>query len=282
MTRVEQHWVPKIWYNQQRLFSMTENLRTHRKPLAVSNWKMTMTVAQSLAFVRDFLLQAGAALEQVDVVLCPPYTALHPVAQAIAGTELQLGAQDMAATTDIARTGQVSASLLADAGCHWVMLGHWEVRRHLGDDDGSVNRKIRLAFEHGLRPIALVGPSREMDAALESALGNQLARLLDGCQGEQVARMAFVYEPESSIGRNAPADPHAVAAGCSFIRSWLAEYWGEPTAEQVRIIYGGSVAPQFAVDLLASPQVDGLGASRQGRDPAAFAHIVRSVAKAKQ
>jgi triosephosphate isomerase len=252
-----------------------------RKPLAISNWKMNMTVAQSISFVHDFISLASTELEQVDVVLCPPFTALHPVSQTIFGMPLQLGAQDMAATTDIARTGQVSASLLIDAGCRWVMLGHWEVRRHLGDDDKSVNHKIQLAFKHGLRPIALIGPSRESDQSLQASLGGQLARLLNGCQQEHVARMAFVYEPEGQIGGSAPDDPQSVADGCGYIRGWLAKNWGEPTAEQVRIIYGGSVAPQFAASLLDSPHVDGLGASRQGRDPSAFAQIVHSIACAK-
>jgi triosephosphate isomerase len=260
---------------------MNDALILSRKPLAVSNWKMTMSIAQSLSFVGDYLPLAGGDLEQVDVVLCPPFTALHPVAQAIAGTPLQLGAQDMAATDEIARTGQVSASLLLDAGCRWVMLGHWEVRRHLGDDDKNVNRKIQLAFKHGLRPIALIGPSRDSDQSLQATLGGQLARLLSGCQQGHVARMAFVYEPEGQIGGSAPDDPQSVADGCGYIRGWLAKNWGEPTAEQVRIIYGGSVAPQFAASLLDSPHVDGLGASRQGRDPSAFAQIVRSIARAK-
>lgn len=257
---------------------MNEKPITSRKPMAVSNWKMTMTVVQSLAYVRDFLSSASVDLEQIDVVLCPPYTALYPVAQAIVGTPLQLGAQDMAATDEIARTGQISASLLADAGCEWVMLGHWEVRRHLGDDDEKVNHKIRHAFDSGLRPIAFVGPSHASHSSLQTALAGQLDRLLDGCQGEQVARMAFVYEPETSIGRTAPTDPQAVAEGCTYIRGHLTANWGDRIADQVRIIYGGSVAPGFAAGLLASPNVDGLGASRQGRDPAAFAQIVHSIA----
>lgn len=261
---------------------MSKKLSTSRQPLAVSNWKMTMSIEQCRSFVRDFLSLAGDDLEQVEVVLCPPFTALHPVAQAIAGTRLQLGAQDMAATDEIARTGQVSASLLLDAGCQWVMLGHWEARRYLGDTDEIVNRKIRLAFEYSLRPIALVGPESEPDSSLQVSLAQQLERLLDGCRGEQVARMAFVYEPEGKIGGEAPEEPRAVAAGCGIIRGWLAEKWGNRVAEQVRIIYGGSVAPEYAPNLLASPHVDGLGASRQGRDPASFARIVHSIRSAEE
>jgi triosephosphate isomerase len=115
------------------------------KPLALSNWKMAMTIVESLAFVRDFEVIAGDLLEEVDVVICPPFTALWPVAQALrdspsAGSgrsRIQLGGQNIAPTADLARTGEISAALLADVGCQWVMLGHWEVRRHLGDDEGK-------------------------------------------------------------------------------------------------------------------------------------------------
>jgi triosephosphate isomerase len=133
-----------------------------RKSLALSNWKMAMTVSESLAFVGDFVAIFGDLLDEVDVVICPPFTALWPVAQALRGTRIQLGGQNIAPTADPARTGEISATLLADVGCRWVMLGHWEVRRHLGDDEGmqsmhAVNRKVHLALDAGLSPILLIG-----------------------------------------------------------------------------------------------------------------------------
>jgi len=254
---------------------------TPRKPLAQANWKMAMTVAESLAFTRQLTALAGDLLTQVDVVLSPPYTALHAVSQAIAGTPLQLAAQNMAATAEIAHTGQVSAALLVEAGCQWVMLGHWEVRRWVGDDDRLVRRKIGLALQAGLRPFPLVGPARDDTRPLEHALVEQLSRLLEGCLAEQVGRMAFVFEPETAIGQAAPASPQLVAAGCHAIRGWIAGQFGDRTAAEVRIIYGGSVSPAHAGELLTSPDVDGLGAARQGRDPAAFTEIIRQIMLAK-
>ena len=252
-----------------------------RKPLALANWKMAMTVAESLAFVHAFEALAGELLDAVDVVLCPPFTALWAVAGALRGSRLQLGGQDIAPAADPARTGQISAALLADVGCRWVMLGHWEVRRHLGDDDEAVNHKVRLALEAGLLPILLIGEARDDPAPPQEALARKLSRVLAGCRVEQVATMAMVYEPEGAIGVTAPAAPDHVATGCAFIRGWLRRSWGGAVAERVRIIYGGSVAPAYAADLLTAPDVDGLGATRRGRDPATFVEIVRQIQGAR-
>jgi triosephosphate isomerase len=257
-------------------------VRVARKPLALSNWKMAMTAAEGLGYVREFETLAGDLLEAVDVVICPPFTTLWPLAQVLQGSPLELGGQNMAASDDLARTGEISAALLADVGCRWVMLGHWEVRRYQGDDDARVNRKVHLALDAGLAPILLIGEARDNEAPLEVALGQQLGRVLTGCRAEQVARMAFVYEPEGAIGVARPASPDEVAAGCALMRGWLRQRWGGTVAAAVRIIYGGSVAPEHAAKLLAAPDVDGLGASRRGRDPKSFAAIVRTIGEVKR
>ncbi len=252
-----------------------------RKPQALSNWKMAMTVAESLAFVRDFEAIAGDLLDRVDVVICPPFTALWPVAQVLRGSRVQLGGQNIAPTEDRARTGEISAAQLADVGCRWVMLGHWEVRRHLGDDDATVNRKVHLALDVGLAPILLIGEAHDDQALLADALERQLEHVLASCRAEQVETMAFMYEPEAAIGVAVPASPEHVATGCGVVRGWLRGHWGDVVAERVRIIYGGSVAPEYAADLLACPDVDGLGATQRGRDAATFAQIVRLIVQVR-
>jgi triosephosphate isomerase len=252
-----------------------------RKPLAISNWKMALTIAESLSFVHDFRAIADHLLKAVDVVVCPPYTALGSVAQVLRDSQLQLGAQNMAPTGDRARTGEVSARLLADAGCRWVILGHWEVRRHLGDDDDSVNHKVHLALEAGLRPILAVGEAQAADLPLERFLDRQLTQILAGCQARQVADMAFMYEPEGAIGVSAPTSPQHVAAACKLIRGWLRHRWGDAAAEDARIVYGGSVAPEYVADLLAYPEIDGLAATRRGREAATFAKIVQLIARTR-
>jgi len=257
-----------------------------RKPLALANWKMTMTIADSLTFVRDSQAQLGELPAKLDLVVCPPYTALWPVAQELQylhsryGYTLHLGGQNCAATSDIARTGEISAELLADAGCRWVMLGHWETRRHLDDDDTTVNRKLHLALAAGLTPILLVGEDKEQSSVAD-APAQQLPRILEGCSARQVATMTFVYEPEGKIGLNAPAGAAHVGRGCALIREWVRTHFDAATAAQIRIIYGGSVTPEHAAELPAHPDVDGLGASSQGRDAATFAAIVRQIAQAK-
>jgi triosephosphate isomerase len=252
-----------------------------RKPFAIANWKMAVTVSEGVAFVHEFRAAIGDLAEAVDIVLCPPYTALHPMAQVLAGTPIVLGAQNLCAAPGVAHTGEVSASLLVDVGCEWVLVGHWEIRRRMGEGDADVNRKMRAAIEAGLRPILLVGEVAAEREQAQEALAMRLPNLFAGCEPDQVAQMAVVYEPEWTIGAEKPASPGYVAAGCRFIRQWIGQEYGADVAEGMRVIYGGSVAPEYARGLLASPEVDGLGASRKGRDPIAFAEIVRLIATVK-
>jgi len=252
-----------------------------RKPLAIANWKMAMTISECLSFVYKFRGAVGDLAHAVDIVLCPPYTALYPTAQALVDTPIHLGAQNLYTGSGKAHTGEVSAALLADVGCVWVLLGHWEIHRRLGEGDAEVNTKIHAAFQAGLRPVLLVGEGAAERGRAEEALTSRLPRLFDGCSSEQIGRMALVYEPEWTIGMQEPASPDYVAAGCASIRRWIGRAYGTGVAEGLRIIYGGSVAPERAEGLLASPEVDGLGASRKGRRPDTFAEIVRQIAAAK-
>jgi triosephosphate isomerase len=160
-------------------------------------------------------------------------------------------------------------------------VGHWEIRRRLGETDRDVNRKILAALDAGLRPMVLIGESAEERGEAEAALGQRLPALFAGTRADQATKMVVIYEPEWTIGVAEPAPPDTVAAGCRFIRRWVARAYGAATAENVRTIYGGSVTPACAEGLLFSPEVDGLGAGRQGRDPKAFAEIVRLIAEAK-
>lgn len=244
-----------------------------RKPFALSNWKMAMTIPQGLAFVRAFLPLVKDLAQQVEIVICPPYTVLAVVAEALAGSFVAVGGQDLWPAPGEAHTGAISGPLLANAGATWVMVDHWEVRRRLGYGDIIVNQKVRAALEAGLRPILLLGEERGT-----TFNAGRLVTLLEGCAGAQVAGMAFVYEPEGAIGRAEPVPSQHAAAGCCAIRRWLANRFGQGVAGQVRIIYGGSVTPEHAPALLTDPDVDGLGASRKGRDPAAFAELVSLIA----
>lgn len=257
-----------------------------RRPLVAANWKMAMGISESIRFVRDFCSLASDLLNQVDVVLCPPYTALWPVSQLLLDLQapsgaIQLGAQNVAPTAELARSGDISAALIKDTGCDWVMVGHWEIRRRLGEDDGRINDKIHLALSVGLKPFVLVGEASDHQQSIQDCIINQLDNVLAGCLPKQVASMIFVYEPEGAIGVKAPVPVDHVASGCQTIRDWLAREIGPDVARQVRIIYGGSVTPASAALLLSIPDVDGLGASRRGRNVHSLVEITRLVAQSR-
>lgn len=252
-----------------------------RKPFAIANWKMAMTVTESLSFVQDFRPAVGSLAQSVQIVLCPPYTALYVLSKALAHSPIDLGAQNLCALPGPSHTGEISAPLLADSGCRWVMLGHWEIRRRTGETDADVNQKMHAAFGAGLRPVLLIGEGAKERGQAEQALAARLPNLFAGCNPAQAGQAAVIYEPEWTIGAQEPAPADHVAAGCSLIRLWTGQAYGAEAAESVRIIYGGSVAPVYAKSLLASSDVDGLGAGRKGRDPVAFAQIVQQIAAAK-
>lgn len=255
--------------------------RTSRKPFALANWKMAMTISESLDFARLIRSAVGGLGQKLDIVLCPPYTAIHPLSQALTGTPLEVGAQNLCAASGKAHTGEISATLLADAGCKWVMLGHWEVRRRTGETDGDINKKIHAGFQAGLRPIILIGEGTSEQGEAEEALASRLPILCAGCEPGQMAQSVLVYEPEWTIGAQEPAPAAYIAASCSFIRGWIGRELGRDVAGEIRMIYGGSVAPEHVEKLLASPDLDGLGAGRKGRNPVAFAEIVRLIAASK-
>jgi len=240
-----------------------------------------MTIRESLAFAREFSTAVDDLAESMTIVLCPPYTALYALSKALSGVSLQLGAQDLCAESKKTHTGEISGALLSDAGCKWVLLGHWEVRDRTGETDAQVNKKVHAAFTSGLQPIILIGEGRSEGGQVEKILTLRLPRLFAGCDPGQVAQIALIYEPEWAVGAEKPAPPDAIVAGCSFIRGWISRAYGTDIAQKVRIVYGGSVTPENTKKLVASRDIDGLGTGRMGRDPIAFAQIVRLIAKAK-
>ena len=218
----------------------------------------------------------GAAAE---VAVCPPFTALAAVQQALEGSTIGLGAQDLYWETQGAFTGEVSAAMLADAGCRYVIIGHSERRTLFGETDEAVRRKLEAALRQGLIPIVCIGETlaeREANRTLE-VLRRQLSGALPGAAAEHRARVVLAYEPVWAIGTGRTATPEQAQEAHAFIRQRLADAWG-PTAQAVRIQYGGSVSAANAESLLRQPDVDGALVGGASLKADAFSAIVRAAA----
>jgi triosephosphate isomerase len=224
----------------------------------------------------------GRAPGGVEVLLLPPFPTIPAVREALAGSGVRLGAQDCHAEPEGAFTGSVSAEMLAAWGCAAVLCGHSE-RRGAGEDDRAVRAKVGAALRSGLRPVLCVGETAaERDAgATEGVLARQVAAGLEGLAAADAARLDVAYEPVWAIGTGRNASPGQAADGHRAVRDAVARALGRGAAEAVRVLYGGSVNPGNAADLLSAPGVDGALVGGASLDAAGFAAIVRAAAPAK-
>jgi len=248
-----------------------------RTPFVVGNWKLQKTIAEALALVTELKNQL-AAVKGVAVGVAPVFTALSPVARRLGESRIALAAQDCFWEDRGAWTGEVSPSLLADAGCTWVIVGHSERRQHFGETDDAVGRKARAALAAGLGVIACVGETdAQRDAGATSAVvDQQLAGALDGLTTPDPGQIVIAYEPVWAIGTGRTATPAQAQEVHAHIRGRLVERWGADVAGQIRIQYGGSVKPGNAEALMSQPDIDGAlvgGASLQAAD---FVAIVKA------
>jgi triosephosphate isomerase len=229
-----------------------------RTPLVLGNWKMNGDVAtaeQLLAGVRDGLSVRPAGSAEVGV--CPPYPYLGLAAARLAGRGVSWGAQDVSAFADGAYTGEVSAAMLADLGCTWVLVGHSERRSLFGDTDDEVARKAQRALAAGVAPVVCVGETlaeREADAT-QAVLARQLDAVCPTLGGAGTG-FVIAYEPVWAIGTGLTATPEQAQSAHAFIRTRLAA-GGVAAADRIRILYGGSVKPSNAEVLFSQPDVDG-------------------------
>jgi triosephosphate isomerase len=248
-----------------------------RRKVVAGNWKMNKTVPEALALVRE-LKGLVASAQNVEVVVAPPFVALHAVAQELAGSNIRLAAQNCHWEASGAFTGEVSASMLKDVGCTYVILGHSERRQFFGETDETVNKRTRAALKAGLIPIVCVGETlaeREANRTLE-VVERQVAGALAGFSASEVAGFVLAYEPVWAIGTGRTATSEQAQEVHAAIRAQLGRLYDGATAGQVRIQYGGSVKPDNAAELMGKPDVDGAlvgGASLKAGD---FAAIVRA------
>jgi triosephosphate isomerase len=246
-----------------------------RTPLVVGNWKLHNTVAESLALATEIKNQLFN-VRKVEVAVAPVFTALHPVGRRLEGTALGLAAQDCFWENKGAWTGAVSAALLRDVGCSYVIVGHSERRQHFGELDAAVNLKARAVLGHGMAPIICVGETEAERDAGETfgRLTAQLDGALEGIDRALAPRVVIAYEPVWAIGTGRTASVSQVDEAHHFIRARLADRWGE-TAEEVRIQYGGSVKPQNAQQLMSCMDVDGALVGGASLSAESFVAIVR-------
>jgi len=229
-----------------------------RRPLVAGNWKMHKTRAEATEYMRVLLPRVAALAERVEVAICAPFTALEALVQFGRGSRVQAYAQNMHEAPEGAFTGEVSARMLSELGVHGVVLGHSERREHFCESDAALARKVPAALRAGLTPIVCVGETeQERDAGrTEGKLRTQLEQDLAEVAGEQLAQAVIAYEPIWAIGTGRVATPEQAREAIAFIRGVLGER-DPAAAAATRILYGGSVKPDNARELLQLPDVDG-------------------------
>ncbi len=253
-----------------------------RTPIIAGNWKMNKNVSEAIDLVRE-LRRLVIDVENVEIVVCPPFIALSSVAEALSGSKIKVGAQNLYFEEKGAYTGEVSASMLAGLG-EYVIIGHSERRQYFGETDESVNKKVKAALAHGLKPIVCVGENLKQYEANETGavVSSQIKSGLIGLAVEQLKSIVIAYEPIWAIGTGKAATGAGANSVVSInIRGPLSELFGESIAQATRVQYGGSVTPGNIAEFMTMPEIDGAlvgGASLKAND---FAEIIKATAKAK-
>ena len=252
-----------------------------RRCLIAANWKMNKTIAEAVAFIPP-LRAALPRLSAVDLALFPAYFGVHDVADAVAGTGVAVGAQDLYWEPNGAFTGEISAAMVRDAGATMVLVGHSERRHVLGESDEWIARKLATALHGELTPILCVGELlNERDAGRARAVvERQLMSAFGGLAPELAMRTVIAYEPVWAIGTGRVAAPEDAAEMHAAVRGWLGSALGN-RADAMRILYGGSVKPDNAGGLIARENVDGFLIGGASLDPAGFIAIAEAAAARK-
>ena len=247
-----------------------------RKKLMAANWKMYKTPDQSRDFFRDFLpLVANHGRDEIAV--CPPFVDLRATIESSKDSNIFIGAQDMHWEKEGAFTGEISAGMLLAVGCTHVIIGHSERRQYFGETDDTVNLKLKAALEAGLVPIVCVGEVlEERESGLtEDVLRRQCLRAFHAISGKKAAKLVVAYEPVWAIGTGKTATPQLASEAHSLIRSEAAKAFGDTLANNLRILYGGSVKPDSVKSLMEEEEIDGALVGGASLDPKSFAAIVK-------
>ena len=229
-----------------------------RIPVIAGNWKMNKTASEAVELVAE-LKQSIAGVRDVDVIVCPPFTAIKAVADALADCPVSVGGQNMHWEESGAYTGEISAAMLLNAGATYVIIGHSERRQYFGETTQSVNKKVKAALASGLAPIVCVGETLEEREAgqTEAVVDDHITHGLAGLSADDMEGIIIAYEPVWAIGTGKTATPEQAQAVHAFIRKRIAELWNATVADATIIQYGGSVKPANVKEIMAKPDIDG-------------------------
>ncbi|MGH9406407.1 MAG: triose-phosphate isomerase [Terriglobia bacterium] len=246
-----------------------------RRPVIAGNWKMYKTIAEAVEFIAALKPKVASA-SHCEVVVAPPFTALHAVASVAAGSNIRVAGQDVAWEREGAFTGDISAPMLAEAGCSHAIIGHSERRQIHGETDESVSRKIGAVLAAGLTPIVCVGETLEQREAgrTDQVLQRQVEGGFAGLTAQDFFRIIVAYEPVWAIGTGRTATPETAAESHRHLRSLIAEKMGARVAGETRILYGGSVKPDNIKALMAREEIDGVLVGGASLKVDSFAAIV--------
>ncbi len=246
------------------------------RPFIAGNWKMHKTISEALEFA-GALARRFPPPQERDIIIAASYTALHPLGRALQGSAIHLSAQNVHWEERGAFTGEVSARMLLETGCRYVIVGHSERRRLFGEKNGEINLKVRAALKAGLKPILCVGETLEErgDDKTFSVVRKQLKEGLNNLTPGDIRHAIVAYEPVWAIGTGRTAAPAQAQEIHRFIRQLIADLFGEDLAEGTPIIYGGSVNPANIRDLMAEPDINGVLAGGASLDVDSFSEIIK-------
>lgn len=247
-----------------------------RNPLLAGNWKMHKTITESIDLVVR-LKYACDTLEDRDVVVCPPFTALQAVSETLSDSEIEVGAQNMHYEDSGAFTGEVSPSMVTDAGSEWVILGHSERREYFGEDSDLIKKKLSAAIDHNLKVFFCIGENQSQREAgeVETVINHQLENVLSGVPARKLEELVIAYEPLWAIGTGEAASPDQANQAHEMVRETVSELYDASWAEETRVVYGGSVKPDNVADIMDQPHIDGALVGSASLEADDFSQIVK-------
>ena len=247
-----------------------------RKPLIAANWKMNKTVSESASLIKK-LKKSLKNVKNREIVVCPPFASLSAVSKLLKNSEIGLGAQNMHFADEGAFTGEISPLMLKELNCEYVILGHSERRQHFKEDDDLINKKVIAALKNNLKPILCIGETlkQRKNNQTFNIIKNQLINSLKNISENNILKVVIAYEPVWAIGTGVNATPKQAEEVHVFIRSLLSEKYDKKTAEETRVLYGGSVKPENIKDLMKEENIDGALVGGASLSAESFAKIVK-------